>query len=46
MLALCGGLERTLAEWRQLLAAAGFYLQAVHRGVAGCMLSIVEARPL
>lgn len=42
MLALCGGLERTAAQLRQLLATAGLQLVGVHS--TGGPLAIVEAR--
>lgn len=42
MLALCGGLERTALQLRQLLATAGLQLVGVHSTEGP--LAIVEAR--
>ena len=44
MLALCGGQERTQAEFSRLLQSAGLELEGVQR--CGRALSIVRARPV
>jgi hypothetical protein len=43
MMAVTGGRERSEAEWKTLLEAAGFRLAGVY--AAGSELGIVEARP-
>lgn len=44
MLSLLGGDERTEAEWRALLAAAGFELTKVTKAIG--MFDLIEAKPV
>ncbi len=44
MLFLLGGAERTEAEWREMLAAAGFELRKIT--VTGAMFDMIEATPV